>query len=151
MRKKKKRTTTSRLNGRPGEYTEWLQSFEANEGVPALLEALASKGVDVKQVRTLLYAAPLLGSIKVRRDLDNLVKNLAAVQRHLEAAANLLKPFPFSPKERTWILGMLGWLRTQTEEHRHRLAEWRRAFTTIQTTDLIIAMIAQDLEHAGSR
>ncbi len=150
-RKKKKSTASSRSKGRPGGYAQWLQFFEEYAGIPALLEQLASKEVDVKRVRTLLYAAPLLGGIKSRRALDKLVKNLAAVQRHLDAAANLLRPFPYSPKERTWILGMLGWVRTRTEEHRHRLAEWRSAFTTIQTTDLIIAMIANDLETAGSR
>ena len=67
-RKKKKSTVSLRLEGRPGGHTEWLQSFEANEGVPALLKQLANKGVDVKRVRTLLYAAPLLTSIKSRRD-----------------------------------------------------------------------------------
>lgn len=151
MRKKKKKMASSPLNGRPGGYAQWLQSFEQYEGILALLEQLASKGVDVKQVRTLLYAAPLLGSIKSRRDLDKLDESLAVVQRHIDGAANLLKSFPFSPQERIWILGMLGWVRKRTEEHRHHFAEWRSAFTTIQPTDLIIAMIAQDLERAGTR
>ncbi|MGO9520252.1 MAG: hypothetical protein ACLPND_24710 [Candidatus Korobacteraceae bacterium] len=150
-RKKKKSTSSLRLNARPGGYTEWLQSFEANEGVPALMERLAGKGVDVKRVRTLLYAAPLLSSIKCRRDLDKLDENLATVQRHVDGATNLLKSYPFSPQERSLTLGILGWVRRRTEKHRHRLAEWRSAFTTIQMTDLTIAMIAQDLKHAGSR
>ena len=149
--KKKKGTATSRLNARPEGYTEWLQSFEGNEGVPALMERLAGKGVDVKRVRTLLYAAPLLSSIKCRRDLDKLDENLATAQRHLDGATNLLKSYPFSPQERNWTLGILGWVRTRTEKHRHRLAEWRSAFTTIQTTDLMIAIIARDLERAGTR
>ena len=151
MLKKKKRTASSPLNGRPGGYAQWLQSFEDYEGIPALLEQLASKDVDVKQVRTLLYAAPLLGSIKIRHTLDKLDGNLAAVQRHLDGAANLLKPFPFRPQQRNWVLGMLGCVHDQVDEHRRLLAEWRGAFTSIQTSDLIIAMMAQDLERAGSR
>ena len=78
-------------------------------------------------------------------------KDLAVVQRHLDGVDKLLKPFPCSPQERNLILGMLGWVRKRSEKHRHRFAEWRSAFGTIQTTDLIIAMIAHDLERAGRR
>jgi hypothetical protein len=150
-RKKKKSTVSLRLKGRPGGYTEWLPSFEANEGVPALLEQLASKGVDVEKVRTLLYAAPLMGSIRFRADFDKLDEDLATAQRHLDGAVNVLKPFPFFPRKRNWILGMLGWVGAQVEEHRHLFAEWRPALTTVQFTDLIIAIIARDLKRAGSR
>jgi hypothetical protein len=151
MPRKKKNTASLPLDRRPEGYDGWLQSFEGNEGVPALLEQLSDKGVDVERVLTLLYAAPLMGSIKSRRDLDKLDENLATAQRHLDSAAKLLKSFPFSPRERNWTLGMLIWVRSQTEERRDRLADWRSAFTTIQMTDLIIAIIAKDLERAGSR
>ena len=148
---KRKNDGSSRLIARAEGYAAWFQSFEENEGIPALMEQLASKGVDVEQVRTLLYAAPFFGGIKSRRELEKLDDDLATVQRHLDGAANLLKPFPFLPRKRTLVLGMLGWVRTQVADHRQRLAEWRRAFATIQMTDLIIAMIARDLERAGSR
>ena len=151
MTRKKKSTASARFDCRPEGYTAWLQSFEGNEGIPALLEQLAGKGVDVKQVRTLLFAAPLMGPMKPRRDLDKLDKNLAAVQQHLDGATNLLEPFPFSPRKRNWMLGMLGYVHKQVDEQRHLFAEWRSALTTVQLTDLIIAIIAQDLERAGSR
>lgn len=142
---------SQRLNARPEGYAAWLQSFEGNEGVPALMERLSGKGVDVERFRTLLYAAPFFGAIKSRSDLAKLDEDLAAILRYLDGADKLLKPFPFSPRQHTWVLGMLGCVRTQVADHRHLLAESRSAFTTIQVTDLIIAIIAQDLERAGSR
>jgi len=149
--KKKNVIATLTMDRRPEGYKEWLQTFEGNEGIPALLEQLARKGVNLKRVRTLLYAAPLMGSYKFRDDLDKLAEDLAAAKRHLDDLSSLLEPYPFRPKQRIWTLGMVGWVRKQIEEQRQLLAEWRSAFSTIQVTDLMIAMVARDLERAGSR
>ena len=153
MRRKKRQSIEGfRQHARPEGYPRWLQAFEANEGVPALLKQLSSRGVDVERVQTLLYAAPFFGSIiSPRRDLNKLDADLAMVQRHLRDAANLLEPFPFEPQLHKWVLAMLGWVRTQVEERRGLFAQWKSAFTTVLGTDLIIALIAQDLERAGSR
>lgn len=140
-----------RLIARAEGYAAWFQSFEENEGIPALMVHLSGKGVDVERVKTLLYAAPFFGGIKSRHELAKLEDDLVTVQRYLDGADKLLRPFPFLPRKHTLVLGMLGCVRTQVADHRQLLAEWRRAFATIQMTDLIIAMIARDLERAGSR
>src|ERR1039457_4936695 len=72
--------------------------------------------------------------------LDEMDESLAAVRRHLDGAANLLNPLPFSPRQHNWALAMLGCVQTQVEEYRQCLAEWRSAMSTIQVADLIIAM-----------
>ena len=126
--KKKNVIATLTMDRRPEGYKEWLQTFEGNEGIPALLEQLARKGVNLKRVRTLLYAAPLMGSYKFRDDLDKLAEDLAAAKRHLDDLSSLLEPYPFRPKQRIWTLGMVGWVRKQIEEQRQLLAEWRSAF-----------------------
>jgi hypothetical protein len=151
MHKKQKKVGGLQPDARPEGYAPWQQAFEGNEGVPALLEELAEKGVDVERVRTMLYAAPLLGTIKYRHDLDKLDQNLAAAQRHLQDAANLLEPFPFEPRRRAWLLGALGFVRTQVEERQRLLRQWRSAFTTVQRTDLVIAWLAKELRRGGHR
>src|SRR5271169_581753 len=129
-----KHTRAGSLLPRPRDedYTQWLQSFEGNEGVPALLDQMAGGGVDVERILTLLYVAPMLVCIRSRRDLDEFDKNLAAAECHLNKAADLLKPFPFPPRYHKRLLAMLGCVRTQVEEHRRLFAEWRSAFTTVQ-------------------
>jgi len=149
--KKKTGISSLRLDARPEEHAAWLQNLEAYPGIPEMMNQLASKGVDVERVRTLLYAAPILGGIKTRADLDNLDQKLAETQRHLESAAKLLDPYPFRPRQHVLVVGAVRCAGSQVQEQRDMLAKFRSSFTTIQMTDVITEIIAQDLERAGSR
>jgi hypothetical protein len=139
------------LDARPESYTQWEQSFQAHAGVSMLLASLEAGGVDTQRMRKLLYAAPMLGAINPRRDLDKMRKDLVATERHLEVAYDLLESVPFRKAQRTWILGMLLCVRGQVADYQRLLGSWRGALGSVQFTDLAIAIIALNLEKIGSR
>lgn len=111
-----------------------------------ILTQLAAGGVDVNRVQTLLYAAPLLGSISFRRQMKQLDARLAAAERCLGDAIELLTPIPghCRPKQ----LVALRVLHKQIEAELQRHSQFPK-ISKVELRDWVIAWLAKELHRVG--
>lgn len=148
MRKEKKSALGFEVNvtTRP-EYARWRKSLET-PSVINLLAKLARRDVDVERIRTLLYAAPLLGGFKFRHELKELDQRLAVALGCLQDATNLLAQVP--GRDRRWQAAALNLLRKAIEAELRRHKQFPKV-GKIDLTDWIITYLARELSRVGIR